>query len=292
MAKLSSKFTSISPGMTTDNATDYLVSTMKAYGIEVDEVERKILDNVNRIGNTFATTNAEIGEMLTRSSAAMNAANNSLEQTIALETAAVQITRNAETTGTTFRTVSMRIRGLDEETEEELEDYEELKGKIADLTKTDKTPGGISLFTDETKTEFKSTYQFLKDISEIWDKITDKDQAALLEAIGGKRGAQSLAGVLANFDEVERAMKEMEGAAGSADAEMEIIRDSMAFKINELKQTWVGMLQDTVSRDSMKDLIDALTKISKILTDIVSNAGLVKTAFIGIMTVVGSRKLG
>ena len=93
MAQLSSKFASISPGMTTDNSTDYLVSTMQAYGIAVDEVERKILDNVNKIGNTFATTNAEIGEMLTRSSAAMKAANNSLEETIALESAAVEVTR-------------------------------------------------------------------------------------------------------------------------------------------------------------------------------------------------------
>jgi hypothetical protein len=41
----------------------------------------------------------------------MNAANNSLEETIALEAAAVEVTRNAETTGTAFRTVSMRIRG-------------------------------------------------------------------------------------------------------------------------------------------------------------------------------------
>lgn len=49
--------------------------------------------------------------MLTRSSAAMKEANNTLEQTIALETAAVEITRNAERTGTAFRTVSMRIRG-------------------------------------------------------------------------------------------------------------------------------------------------------------------------------------
>lgn len=49
--------------------------------------------------------------MLTRSSAAMYEANNTLEETIALESAAVQITRNAETTGTAFRTVSMRIRG-------------------------------------------------------------------------------------------------------------------------------------------------------------------------------------
>lgn len=116
-------------------------------------------------------------------------------------------------------------RGLDEETEEALEDYEELKGKIADLTKTKDTPGGVSLFTDATKTEYKSTYQFLKDIAAVYDQISDKNQAALLEAIGGKRGAQSLAPILSNFDEVERAMREMEGAAGSADKEMDIIRD-------------------------------------------------------------------
>ena len=111
MAEISSKFASISPGMTTENATDYLVSTIQAYGVEVEDVERTILDNVNAVGNAFATTNAEIGEMLTRSSAAMKEANNSLEETIALETAAVEVTRNAERTGTAFRTVSMRIRG-------------------------------------------------------------------------------------------------------------------------------------------------------------------------------------
>ena len=124
--------------------------------------------------------------MLTRSSAAMKAANNTLEETIALESAAVEITRNAETTGTAFRTVSMRIRGLDEETEEALEDYEELKGKIADLTKTDITPGGVSLFTDETKQTYKSTYQFLKDIAAIWPKLSDRNQASLLETIAGE----------------------------------------------------------------------------------------------------------
>ena len=292
MAELSSKFASISPGMTTENSTDYLVSTMKAFGIETDKVERQILDNVNRIGNTFATTNSEIGEMLTRSSAAMNAANNSLEETIALEAAAVQVTRNAETTGTAFRTVSMRIRGLDEETEEALENYDELKGKIADLTKTEKTPGGVSLFTDASKTEYKSTYQFLKDISEIWDELTDKEQAGLLETIGGKRGAQSLAPILSNFEEVERAMGEMEGAAGAADAEMDVIRDSIDFKLNELKQTWIGTLQDILQRDDIKELIDMLTSLSEALGGIVSSLGLVKTAIMGFGTIWGSKHLG
>ena len=109
MAALSSQFAAISPGMSLDDATDSLVSTMQAFHIEVNDTERDIMDNVNRIGNTFATSNQEIGEMLKRSSAAMNAANNSIEETIALESAAVQITRNAETTGTAFRTDFVRM---------------------------------------------------------------------------------------------------------------------------------------------------------------------------------------
>lgn len=242
--------------------------------------------------NTFATTNAEIGEMLTRSSAAMKAANNSLEETIALESAAVEVTRNAETTGTAFRTVSMRIRGLDEETEEALENYEELKGKIADITKTDITPGGVSLFTNASKTEYKSTYQFLKDISEIWDKLDDKRQAELLETIGGKRGAQSLAPILSNFEEVERAMTEMEGAAGSADAEMEIVESSITYKLNALKQEWVETLTQVTDRGDIGAFIDMLTKLSEGLGWIVDKVGLLQTALIGIGTVVGSKKLG
>ena len=117
------------------------------------------------------------------------------------------------------------IDQYDEETEELLEDYEELTGKIANLTKTAKTPGGISLFTDETKTTYKSTYQLLKEIAAIYKDLTDKDQAALLEKLAGKRGGQVLAGILNDFSEVERAMKEIEKSSGSADREMGIIEE-------------------------------------------------------------------
>lgn len=104
MAALSSQFAQISPGMDVEKATDGLVSTMKAFHVDVADVENEVMDKVNIIGNTMATTNEEVVDMLTRSSAAMAAANNSLQETIALESAAVQITRNAEQTGTAFRT--------------------------------------------------------------------------------------------------------------------------------------------------------------------------------------------
>ena len=79
----------------------------------------------------------------------------------------------------------MRIRGYDETTEEYTGDIEELSGKIADLTKSAQHPNGISLFTDSSKTEYKSTIQLLRDISQIYNELTDKQQAGLLEALAG-----------------------------------------------------------------------------------------------------------
>ena len=104
MAKNSAIFKTISPGMDLDMATDGLVSMMKAFDIEANDVLDGIMSKVNIIGNKFATDNSSIVEAMTRSSAAMAAANNTLEETIALNTASIEITRNAETTANAWKT--------------------------------------------------------------------------------------------------------------------------------------------------------------------------------------------
>lgn len=292
MAKLSSQFASISPGMDVDTATDGLVSIMKAYNIDVDNVLDGIMSKINIIGNTAATSNADIVEMLTRSSSAMAEANNTLDETIALETAAVEITQDAASVGTAFKTLSMRIRGYDEETESFTNDVEKLSGEIADLTKTAKTPGGISLFTDDAKTEYKSTYQLLKEISEIYDDLTDKDQAQLLEALAGKRQGQVVAATIKNFSAAEEAMENMANSAGSADKEMSIIMDSLEYKLNALRETGVGIAQNLFQRDDMKAVVDMLTSALSLVEKITGKLGLFGTAFTGIFTAMSVRNAG
>lgn len=179
MAKVSSIFKSISPGMDMEKATDGLVSAMKAFDIEADEALDGIASKINAIGNTQAVSNNDIVEFLTRSSSAMKEANNTLDETIALGTAAVEITRDAASVGNALKTISMRIRGYDEQTEEFIGGIEVLNGEIASLTRTASAPGGISLFKDKDKTEFKSTTELLRDISNIYDELTDKQQAEI-----------------------------------------------------------------------------------------------------------------
>ena len=241
--------------------------------------------------NTAATSNQEIVDMLTRSSAAMSAANNTIQETIALETAAVEITRNAETTGTAFKTISMRLRSYNEETEEFDEELKNISGDIADLTKIN-GKGGISIFTDESKETYKSTYQVLKEISEIWDELNDKQHAELLEKLGGKRGGQVIAGLLTNFSAAEKAMQEMENAAGAADAEMTIIQSSISYKLNALKETWTGTLQAIIDRGDLGKAVDDLTALSEALGFIISKLGLLGTVGMAIGTWASVKNVG
>lgn len=110
MAKYSSWFKTISPGMSIEEAGDTLTSVMKAFKYDVQDVE-KIMSMINTVGNNFAVSNLDISEILTRSSSAMMEANNSLADTIALGTAATEITRDAASVGNALKTISMRIRG-------------------------------------------------------------------------------------------------------------------------------------------------------------------------------------
>lgn len=112
MAELSSQFASISPGMSTDEAQTGLVSIMKAWDIQTDDVERKIMDNINILGNRFAETNSDIITGMEKAAATFSALGQSTEDTFALFTGAQEIQQNAETVGTALKTLSLRIRGM------------------------------------------------------------------------------------------------------------------------------------------------------------------------------------
>jgi hypothetical protein len=86
MAKLSSQFASISPGMDTEEAQSGLVSIMKAWDIDTDDVKSEIMDNINILGNSFAETNEDIIEGMEKSAAALSAMGTSYEDAFALFT--------------------------------------------------------------------------------------------------------------------------------------------------------------------------------------------------------------
>lgn len=282
MARLAAQFSAISPGVGIDDATTGLVSIIKAYGIEVDNVLDGVMSKINIIGNTAATSNEQIITGLQNSSAAMAAMGSTLEENIALFTAAQEITQDASKVGNALRTISMRIRGYDEETEQLSDELADISGEVINLTKTASNMQGVSLFTDATQTEYKSIYQYLKEISEIYDELDAKSQQALMEKLFGKMRTSIGQAIIQNFGAAEKAMDNMAKSAGNADAEMEVITQSLEFKLNALKETGVGIFQNMFPQSEIGGAIDLLTGLLQILQALTSVLGGWGTLSVGV----------
>lgn len=271
-----SEFSSVS------DATDSMISALQAFKDEdsdIDTLSKKIIDVYNQIGNNYAISTSDLADSLTRSSASLVAANNTLEQSVALTTAANTITQNPETVGTTLKTLAMRIRGVKSELEEAGEDTEgmitntsKLQAKVQALTNVDGS-GGVNILTNSK--EFKSTYDILLEISKVWDKMSDVDQAALLEIIAGKRAGSTVAGILQNGDILESSYKDALDANGSAQKELGIYMDSIQGKLEQLSNSAQTMWMNFMNSDVLKFFIDVANVVVK-LTD---KIGLLNVAF-------------
>lgn len=281
MAQMSSMFASISPGMSVEDATSGLVSVMKAFGIEADNVLDGVMSKINIVGNNFAVSNADVVEGLQRSASAMAAMGQDLDSTIALFTAANEVLQDSASTGTALRNMSLRIRGFDEETEQLSDDLVDITGKIVDYTKTAKNAQGVSIFTDASQEHYKDFVSYFKELSEVWDDMSEKNQTALLNDLFGKRGAQAGAALIQNFSTVEAALDKMANSAGNAEKEMEIITESLSYKLNALKETGTGIFQNLFQKEDIGTVIDALTSVMSVIDAITEKLGLFGTIAVG-----------
>lgn len=257
-----------------------IISTMKAFG-EESYSAMQIVDKFNKIGNEFAITSGGIGDALTRSASALAQAGNSLEESIALIATANTIIRNEETVGTALKTMSLRLG----KTQAQLEELEEDSSYALDsksayrdtvLAATRKTSAPVDIMLDDG--QYKSTYEILKDISEVWDEIDQKTQNSLLYTLGGLRQSNVLSAIIENFDIAKEALESASDADGSALAENEKYLDSIQGKTDKLKASVEEISNDVLSSDLAKDFLDISNGTISFLDNVLKlNSGLGNT---------------
>lgn len=174
-----------------------------------------------------------------------------------------------------------------EETDGMANSISELRGEILALT------GNKVDIQVEGKDEFKSTYQILKELSEVWDSLSDISQANILEMVGGKRNANVVAAIIENFDIAEDALATSLQSEGSALDEHAKAMDSVEGRINTLKSSFANLSETLLDAEDIKTLlssvtavVDAFTAMSKAMNSI----GGIKTELIATLGIFATFK--
>lgn len=278
LSKLSSIYANVGE-VGDETAVSDMVTAMKAFNMQASDAQ-KIIDSYNRLGNEFAVTSADIGEGISNSASSLATASNDFDQSVAMITGMAEITQSANEGGSALKILAMRLRGYDEETQSYTNDIEELSGKVADLTKTAETPGGISLFTDDTKQTYKDTYTLMEDISKIYDKLSDKNRAELLEVIAGKNRGNQIAALIQAFQsgQVQKAYEASKNSEGSAQQEQERWLNSIEAKQQQFSSQFQKLSTDVLSSDFVKGAVDFGSGFLGFLDGAIKKIGIFKTA--------------
>lgn len=263
-----------------ETATQSLISTLTAFKDEAGNLGHSdfalsIVDKMNEVSNNFAISSGGIGEALQRSASSMMAANNSLDETIALITAANTVVQDPASVGTAFKTISMRIRGAKTELEEAGLETEGMVESTATLRKEIMALSGVDIMANEN--EFKSTYQIMEELADKWQDLSDIQQATITELIAGKRQGNIVSSLMNNFKIADEALKTSLNSSGSAMAEHEKWQQSLEARLLKLKAAWQSLAQSFMSSDFLKVAIDGVISLVEALNWLIDTFGTLPT---------------
>lgn len=255
-------------------ASSYLISAMQGFGLVADDAER-LLDCMNQIANTEPVSMNDLGIIMQKSSAAMSAAGNTYQETLSLAAAVNGVLQDADTSGTYLKTLSMYLRASKTDAENAGIETDGMADSVSELRSELKQLAGVDIMKDNNT--FKSTYQIMKELSEVWKDLSDTTQANITELISGKRGGQSTSALLNNFSVAEDAMKQALNSSGSAMRENQTYMDSLQAKLNQLDSAFQQFSKDLLDSSLIKFFVDFATATVDIADGAVKAAGALPT---------------
>lgn len=247
--------------------------------------------------NNYAISTDGIASALQNSAAALSVAGNDMDEAIALVTAGNQIIQDPKKVGNGLRTIALRLTG----TKEGAEQLESLGEDVSDMITTEsklratimeatKVSGnnfkGFDILDDNGN--YKSTYEILLGISEVYDQIVARDKEThsnnmnlLLETLAGKNRANIAASILQNGDLLREVYEDSQVSFGSAMEENQKYMDSISGHIAQLKNAYAELWATSINRETINFFVD----LAKAVVTVADKLGLLKTALLAITAV-------
>ena len=269
--------------MSSDMASDAVATIINSYNLDPlreMQIQQKgtikttneltnAMDMLNHASNNYAIDSAGLSSALASVGSVLNAYGISLGDSIGLITATNESIGDPDKVATGLKSIGINLAGLQTSAKD---------GTIT-LNKTAMALGeiaGIDIYSDKKTGQIKDMTVILDELQAKWHTLSEEEQYALSNAIAGKTNAAVFQALMGNYETFKQIQNEFnEGMHfGSAAEENAQYIDSIAGKLNKLKETWTSIITAFAKSDLIKGALDIFIKISEVIEKIASNDGL------------------
>lgn len=276
LAKIAVMFTNVADEeMSAADSADFIISQMKAFGIEAENATH-IIDSINAVSNNYAVSSGDLANSIGNMSAALAVGNNSFEQSLALLTAGTEVTRNANKVSRGLVSVQSRLN-------QTVDESSDVGQKLTDWYEEH------NIAIKDQDGQLRSLYDVLKDVAGIWPTLTKNEQAYYLNQQAGSNQSQNLAAILSNFETAIKATDTALESSGSATQENARYMESLNASVQQLKATFQDFANNVISKElvqnALKLLNGALELLNTGLGTTITQIGLLAGVLTGVISI-------
>lgn len=244
--------------------SEELTAVWNGYKVSAEETELA----VDKLAAVAATTAADLEELSVGMSKVASAANNmgvDMDQLNAMIATIVSITRQApESVGTALKTIFARMSDL------KLGDTDEDGLKLGDVSGSLEKVG-ISIL--DTNGDLREMGDVIEEVAGKWDTWTKAQQAAVAQSLAGKRQYNNLVALFDNWDMYSQAINTSRNSMGTLQKQQDIYMESTEAHLQVLHTQWEDLYDSLLDTDTINNLIDSLTKVIKLFTELIDSIG-------------------
>ena len=232
------------------------------------------MDALVALGDSAATTAAEIGKGMQKAAASAKVAGVSYSELTALLTIGTSDTQLSGTqVGTALQTVFSRMRRLS--VSGWTSDQNGEKTTASDAEAALKTVG-VDLWDDKALGKMRSAYDVLSDLSKVWQNLSDAQKNIVMNAMAGTRQTNVFSTLMEGMSEdggatLDKYLGLAEGSEGVTQSKYEIAMQSLAASMDTLKSSWDSVVESMINGGSVTSVLDT---VSSFLQSISNNNGI------------------
>lgn len=283
--------------MEATQATEAMTAALRGFNMELDKTSAvRINDVYSELAAITASDTNQIATAMSKTASIASSANMEFETTAAVLAQIIETTQEApETAGTALKTIIARFAEVKQLRDQGLNVGTDEEGEEIDVNNIQKALRTVGISMEEFFAGTKGLDEILLELASKWNTLDFETQRYIATTAAGSRQQSRFIAMMSDYERTTQLVTAANNSAGASQKQYEKTLDSLASKLNQLKNAWdsfaMGLSNNEFIKSGVDLLTNLLTTINSLIDGISGGNGLIKSV-LSFGAVFGGLKLG
>ena len=274
-------------GLSSEDATKYLTSARKGYGVTSAEDTLKIVDKLSSVDMASATDVGGLAEGMSEVANTAKIAGISMDKLLGYLATIGEVTQEGMgSVGTGLNAVFARMGNI------KLSRLKDYQNNGEDLSNVETVLRGEGINLRDKTDQFRNFGDVLDEVAGNWNNYSDVSQRAIAQSFAGTHHMNEFITLMTNYGKAQEYEKVSENSAGSTDKKYEVYKNSLEGQTEDLKNSFQSISTTFANKNILGGGITLLSNVLNVVNKLVSSFGLLKTAAAGFAGIKLFKNLG